>query len=238
MGIKFQTDQSGANNNVCSGSSQIFNFSLARSATIDSADFVIKKGSGTTASIVVSIHNAVNGGGSVVESVTVLASNITQLFTTIAFIFSGNTTLTAGTSYSLVVSSTTSCVGSSPYSMKSGNFQVTDSGIILNTGYGIASDISNSTTLISSASLGSNISSNILSNTSVSANVSYSTTISSNINNIVSSISQANKISGNNNPNNRLRLDGKGNFPQLKLYLGNKKPIVYRGNSKILDQNS
>lgn len=238
MGIKFQTDQSGANNNVCSGTSQIFNFSLARSAIISEADFVIKKGSGTTASIVIGIYDAPNGGGSLVESVTVLASNVTQLFTTISFIFSGNTTLSAGTSYSLVVSSTTSCVGNSPYSMKSGNFQIIDNGTIINTGYGIASDIGNLTTLTSTISLTSNIGSNILSNTSVSANGSYFTIISSDINCSTTNSAQANKISGNNNPNNRLRLDGKGNFPQLRVYLGNKKSLVYRGNSKILDQNS
>lgn len=235
MGVTFQTDQTGANSNVCSTTSQAFNFSLAQSAIVDSASFVIKKGSGTTASIVASIYNAANGGGSLVESVTVLASSISQTFETITFTFSGNITLDAGISYSLVVSSSTSCSGSSPYSMKSGNFQVLNGNTVINTGYGVSADILNVTSITSDANASLKISSSASVSSTVSASSLFSVSISSSINNITSFISQAIK-SKPNNPN-KIRLDSHGNIQALKIYIGNKIPKIYRGNSIISNQN-
>lgn len=152
--IKFQTDQTGANKNVCSGTSEIFNFSITDTYNVSEADIVIKKGSGTTDSIIASIHNQPNGGGSVVGSATVLANNITQSYTSIIFSFSG-VILSPGNSYSLVISSSTSCSGNDPYSLKSGNFQVynADTNTLLNTGYGISSTVLCATTLSSSATV-------------------------------------------------------------------------------------
>lgn len=146
--IKFQTDQTGANTNVCSTQSQIFNFSLANTYNLTQADITLKKGSGTTASITVSIYNAANGGGSVVASSTVLAANITQSYASILFSFN-NIVLSPNIGYSLVISSSTSCIGSNPYSMKSGNFQVlnADTGGQLNTGYGVSASVAGNCTI-------------------------------------------------------------------------------------------
>lgn len=147
INIKFQTDQTGANLNVCSTQSQIFNFSLTDTYNVTDADIVLKTGSGTTGSITASIHNQANGGGSVVASSTVLAANITQSYTTIVFSFS-NVLLSPNTAYSLVISSSTSCSGSNPYSMKGGNFQIynSDTNTLLGVGYNISSSVlSNST---------------------------------------------------------------------------------------------
>lgn len=142
INIKFQTDQTGANSNVCSGSNILFNFSLTDTYNLVSADISLKKGSATTASIVATVYDGANGTGNVVASSTILAANVTQSYASIIFPFS-NITLSPNVSYSLVLSSTTSCSGSSPYSMKSGNFQVlnSDTGTILNTGYGISASI-------------------------------------------------------------------------------------------------
>jgi hypothetical protein len=154
INIKFQTDQSGANNNVCSGTSQVFNFSLTDTHNVSYADISLKKGSGTTSDIVCSIYDAPNGGGSLVSSVTVLAANVTQTFESTLFTFT-NTTLSPGIPYSLVISSSTSCVGSNPYSMKSGNFQVlnSDTGGLLNTGYGISANITTLCSLSANSSI-------------------------------------------------------------------------------------
>lgn len=156
--IIFTTDQSGANQNICStavASTVTFNFSLSSNYDAYSANITMKKASGTTAPVVVTIYNQPNGGGSSVGSSTVLAANITQSFAPIEFLFS-SLSLTAGTSYSLVLSSTTSCSGSNPYSFKSGNFQVTDkvTGAVINTGYGIASAMTSVATLTSSPKTG------------------------------------------------------------------------------------
>lgn len=237
MGIKFQTDQSGANNNICTTASEIFNFSLARSAVLDSASFSIKKGSGTTATIVVAVYDQPNGAGSVVESISVAAANITQTFSNIVFTFSGNTTLNAGTSYSLKVSSTTSCSGSNPYSIKVGNFQVLDttSGGIINTGYGISSDILNASTVTSS------INAEYISlSTSTSLNIFSS--LASILNNAYVSISSATNFSAqgtkttNNNNNRKINLDGT-NIP-VKIYLGSQRRRLYHGNRIIIDKNN
>lgn len=236
MGIKFQTDQSGANNNVCSTTSQIFNFSLARSNTLEAADFSIKKGSGTTASIIVTVYDQPNGAGNVVESVTVLASNVTQTFSTIVFTFAGTTTLNAGTSYSLKVSSTTSCVGNSPYSIKVGNFQVIDttSGGVINTGYGIGANITVDTTIISTAAASYLTSSNCETISSVSCNTNIAYNILLDITNITTLTGQAIKIN-NNGDNRKIKLDG-ANIP-VKIYLGNQRRKVYHGNRMIIDKS-
>lgn len=236
MGIKFQTDQSGANNNVCSTTSQIFNFSLARSNTLEVADFVIKKGSSTTASIVVAVYDQPNGLGNIVESVTVLASNITQTFATIVFTFAGSTTLSAGTSYSLKVSSTTSCSGSSPYSIKAGNFQVIDTTTnnIINTGYGIGADIFNVSSITSVADAKYNSLSTISTNNTVSGSALLSNSISASVSNQVTVSAQGTKITNNNN-NRKIKLDG-NNIP-VKIYLGSQKRRVYHGNRMIIDKS-
>lgn len=154
INIKFQTDQSGANNNVCSGSDIIFNFSITDTYNVVGAYISLKKSSGTTASISALIYNASNGGGSLVASSTVLASSITQSYDIIPFLFS-NITLSTGSSYSLVLRSTTSCVGSNPYSMKSGNFEIlnSDTNTIINTGYGVSSNLNSLCSFTSSATL-------------------------------------------------------------------------------------
>lgn len=231
MSIKFQTDQTGANNNVCSSTSQIFNFSLSTSNTVSSATFDIKKGSGTTASITVSIYNQPNGSGSVVESVTVLASSITQTFAPIAFNFTGSTTLSADTSYSLVVSSTTSCTGNNPYSMKSGNFQLIDtgSGSVINTGYGISCGILCDATITSSSNIACTITSNISSINTVSSNTLINNNISTNINILTLIEAQAIKV-GNNR---KIKLDGSNIL--VKIYLGNQKRKIYHANRLIID---
>lgn len=234
MGIKFQTDQSGANNNVCTTTSQTFNFSLARSAILDSASFSLKKGSGTTASIVVAIHDQPNGGGSIVESVTVLATNITQVFSDIVFTFSGNTTLNAGTSYSLVVSSSTSCTGNNPYSIKVGNFQVLDSGGgIINTGYGIGATTVCDTTITSSANASYLITSSADCINSLSCDTNSGHNISCTIENNATISGQATKIN-NNVDNRKIKLDG-ANIP-IKIYLGNQKRRIYHANRMIIDK--
>lgn len=140
--IKFQTDQTGANQNVCSGSSITFNFSLTNISNLVEANIVLKKGSSTVENIVVSVYDQQNGGGSLVASVEIPANDITQSYTPTAFNFN-NVILSPDISYSLVLSSASSCSGSSPYSMKSGNFQVlnSDTNILLNTGYGVSASV-------------------------------------------------------------------------------------------------
>lgn len=216
MGIHFKTDQSGANNNICVTESLTFNFSLANNAILDYASFSIKKGSGTTASIIARVYDQANGAGNIVESVTVLAANVAQTFGDIIFTFSGNTTLTAGTSYSLKVTSSTLCTGNNPYSMKSGNFQVIDttSGGVINTGYGIGANLVNNATMLATAE------SNYF--------------IESNASSIVTLNSVATRT-GNNNNNRKIKLDG-NNIP-VKIYLGGQKRTVYHGNRKVLDKN-
>lgn len=212
MSIKLQTDQSGANNNICTGTSATFNFSLASNNTLDQADFVIKKGSGTTASIVVTIYNQPNGGGSVVSSSTVLAANVTQSFSTIVFAFS-SVSLTAGTSYSAVLSSSTSCSGNNPYSFKSGNFQIIDSGGgVINTGYGIDANVNSASSLSCSTNLSALISSSI--NNAATASV-------------LITLNKAN--------NNHIKIDGAG-IP-TKLYLGNTRRKAYHKGKMIMDNN-
>lgn len=149
--IVFQTDQSGANTNICStvvASTVTFNFSVSSNYDAYSANIVMKKASSTVDPVTVTIYNQPNGGGSAVGSSTVLASAVTQSFATITFLFS-SLTLVAGTSYSLVLSSTTGCSGSLPYSFKAGNFQVLDKTTltVINTGYGIASALTSVATL-------------------------------------------------------------------------------------------
>lgn len=151
--IQFQTDQSGANINICSTQSQIFNFSLTNTYNAKEADIVLKKGSGTTASVIATIYNQPNGGGSVVASSTVLAANVSQSYASVVFTF--NTILSPNVPYSLVISSSSSCSGNSPYSMKGGNFQVynADTNNILNTGYGISSNINSASTFTANLSV-------------------------------------------------------------------------------------
>lgn len=234
MGIKFQTDQSGANNNVCSSTSQIFNFSLARSSILDSASFSIKKGSGTTETIVVEVYNQSNGSGNIVESVSVLAANVTQTFSNILFTFSGNTTLNAGTSYSLKISSSTSCSGSSPYSIKSGNFQVLDTttNSVLNTGYGVAADLFCDSIVSSQSNVLYNNSISLSSTTSVSAQVFKINNINTLMLNSISFNSEAIKISNNTN-SRKIKLN---NLSSIQIYLGNQKRKVYHGNRIIVDK--
>lgn len=152
--IVFQTDQSGANQNICStavASTVTFNFSVSANYEAYSANITMKKASGTTDPVTITIYDQPNGGGAAVGSSTVLASAVTQSFEPIEFLFSG-LTLTAGTSYSLRLSSPSSCAGSSPYSFKSGNFQVTDrlTSAVINTGYAIASNITSVATATAS----------------------------------------------------------------------------------------
>lgn len=152
--IKFQTDQSGANSNVCSGTSQIFNFSLADTYKLVGAYISLKKGSSTTASISIDIHSGANGTGTIVASSAIAASSITQSYTDTGFLFN-NIILSPNIPYSLVISSSTSCSGSSPYSMKSGNFQVLnyDTGGQLSTGYGVSANILNICSLSATSTL-------------------------------------------------------------------------------------
>lgn len=143
MSISFKTDQSGANSNVCSTSSHTFNFSVSTNSTVTTGVFAMKSGSGSTGSVTAAIYNQPNGAGSVVASVAVLVANIPQTFSDITFTFPANTNLTAGTSYSLKISSDTSCTGNAPYSFKPGNFQVIDdtTNAVINTGYGVSAAI-------------------------------------------------------------------------------------------------
>lgn len=254
MGIKVQTDQTGANQNVCSGTSLTFNFSLSTNYTLDNADFVIKKGSGTTASIVATVYDQKNGAGNVVATVSILAASVTQSFTTIIFNF--NTNLSADVSYSLVVSSTSSCVGSAPYSMKSGNFQVLDSdtNTVINTGYGISTNTNSISTVTANASQTTVINSSLVAVSTFNSS-SYR---QHNINAIILSICDfessdtydalavlsmlgntiilASAIKTSPDSNNHIRIDRLiQNHP--KLYLGNKKPRIYHGNRMIIDKN-
>jgi len=149
--IIFQTDQTGANQNICStavASTVTFNFALSANYTAYAASITIKKASATVDPVVATIYSQPNGGGSVVSSSSVAASAVTQSFAPIEFLFT-NAALTAGNSYSLVLSSTSSCSGSTPYSFKSGNFQIVDriTSAVINTGYAIISSMSANTTL-------------------------------------------------------------------------------------------
>lgn len=234
MAISFQTDQSGANINICSTSSHIFNFSLASNNTLTQATFVTKKGSGTTANIVVSVYDQPNGGGNLVSSSTVLASSISQSFASVVFSFA-DISLNSGTSYSLVISSSTSCSGNSPYSFKAGNFQVIDSGgTIINTGYGISSTINSISTITSTANQSMAISSNTSVVNSISIDPNYTASISGNIYCVSNVQSQATRSS--NSSSKKVRLDGKGGQQQLVIYLGNKSPKIYHGNRVIIDK--
>lgn len=233
INIKFQTDQTGANSNVCSGASIVFNFSLTDTYNLTTADISLKKGSGTTQSITASVYNQANGGGSVVASATVLAANITQSYSSIIFDFN-NVLLSAGTSYSLVLSSTTSCSGSSPYSMKSGNFQVlnSDTNTILNTGYGISANILSDSTASASANVippsptPTNTATNTPTNTptNTSTNTPTNTPTNQNITPTPTPTIPINKIRRNANA--------------VKLRLGSKAPKMYRGNSLIYNPNN
>lgn len=143
MSISFKTDQSGANSNVCTTQSHTFNFSVSNSTNVTTAVFSLKSGSGSTDSVTVAIYDQPAGAGSVVASVSVGVASIPQTFTAVTFTFPANTNLTAGTSYSLKVSSGTSCSGNAPYSFKPGNFQVIDdtTNAVVNTGYGVSAAI-------------------------------------------------------------------------------------------------
>lgn len=139
MSISFKTDQSGAQAQICSGTSSTFNFSVATNSVVTTGVFSMKRGSGSTGSVTAAIHNQPNGGGSVVASVSVPAASISQTFGDITFTFPANTQLTGGTSYSLVLSSATGCGGSSAYGFKPGSFQVFDdtTNAVINVGYGV-----------------------------------------------------------------------------------------------------
>lgn len=172
--IIFQTDQTGANQNICAtavASTVTFNFSLSGNYTAYSANITIKKASGTTDPVEAKIYSQPNGGGSVVASSSVLASAVTQSFSSIEFLFL-NANLTANTSYSLVLSSITSCSGNSPYSFKSGNFQIIDksTGSVINTGYAIVSNIYAQATLAASSRINRSAASSFLSSSSLTAN--------------------------------------------------------------------
>lgn len=161
--IIFQTDQSGANQNICStavASTVTFNFSLISDYQAYSANIVMKKGSGTTLPVTVTVYDQPNGGGSSLGSASVLASAVTQSFSPIEFVFS-SLNLTSGVAYSLVISSAESCSGSSPYSFKSGNFQIVDrvTGGVINTGYGIVMNAYGVTTMGGSPKINAKVSS-------------------------------------------------------------------------------
>lgn len=180
--IIFQTDQSGANTNICAtaaASTVTFNFSVSSGYDVYSANIVMKKASGTVDPVVVTIYNQPNGGGSSVGSSTVLASAVTQSFATVTFLFSG-VTLAANTSYSLVLSSTTGCSGSFPYSFKAGNFQVLDktTSTVINTGYGIASALTSVATMSPAARASKVIGAGLLSSASLTSAASKSKAMS------------------------------------------------------------
>lgn len=153
MSISFKTDQSGAQAQICSGTSSTFNFSVAANSVVTTGVFAMKRGSSSTGSVTAAIHNQPNGGGSVVASVSVSAASISQTFGDITFTFPANTQLTGGTSYSLVLSSATSCGGSSAYGFKPGSFQVFDdtTNTVINTGYGVDAAIAAVATVSESA---------------------------------------------------------------------------------------
>lgn len=141
MSISFQTNKTGAAAAVCSTSTIKYNFSVARNSTVSNATFAMSKGSSTTASCTVAIYDQPNGGGSIIASVTLPASAfVSSSYPDVVFTFPANTTVTANTDYSLVISSATGCNGASAYSLKPGSFQVVDTttGTVLNTGYAIA----------------------------------------------------------------------------------------------------
>lgn len=237
MGIQFQTDQSGANNNVCTTTSQTFNFSLARSNTLESASFSIKKGSSTTAAIIVTVYDQPNGTGNTVESISVAAANVTQTFSNILFTFTGNTTLNAGTSYSLKVSSSTSCSGSSPYSIKVGNFQVIDTTTnnIINTGYGIGADLLSNSSLTASSNATYLSISNMGCNSALSGDIKQNNSVSVSMNSVTTINVEARRIvNANNNSSNKIKLDG--NNIMIKLLLGGQKRRMYHGNRMIIDK--
>jgi hypothetical protein len=217
--IKFQTDQSGANKNICFGTGVIFNFSLTTQSNLVSADIVIKKGSSTSDNISVSIYDQSNGGGNLVALCSVDASSITQSYETIIFQFN-NVLLFPNISYSLVLSSTTSCTGSDPYSMKSGNFQVLNSetGLLLNTGYGISSNVSSVSTL----------SSNL--------NVVGPTPTPTSTNALPTSPTSTPTPT----PSNTSNFDKQPNIGNKRaiLRLGVKNPKIYRGSSLIYNPNN
>lgn len=139
MSISFKTDQSGAQAQICSGTSSTFNFSVAANSTVTTGVFSMKRGSTSTGSVTAAIHNQPNGGGTVVASVAIPAASFSQTFTDMTFTFPANTQLTSGTAYSLVISSATSCGGSAAYAFKPGSFQVIDdtTNTVINTGYGV-----------------------------------------------------------------------------------------------------
>lgn len=151
--IYFATDQSGANTEVCTTSSSIFNFSASAAHTVAYASLVVKKGSSTTVGITAALYDAANGGGSVVASVTVTAANVSQTYTATTFTFPANTTLTANQTYSLKISSTTACGGSAAYFFKAGNFQIynNDTSALVSVGYGIAGDATTQATATADA---------------------------------------------------------------------------------------
>lgn len=141
--IYFTTDQSGANTEVCTTASSAFNFSAASDHTAAYASLVVKRGSGTTAGLTVAIYNGANASGSVVATVTVPAASISQTYGAVQFDFPANTVLAANQTYSLKVSSTTSCGGSNAYFFKAGNFQIYNNATaaLLSVGYGIGSTV-------------------------------------------------------------------------------------------------
>lgn len=139
MSISFKTDQSGANAQICSGSSSKFNFSVSSLATVTTGVFSMKRGSDSTGSVTVAIYDQPNGAGSIVVAVSIAAASFSQTFADMTFNFPEGTQLSAGTSYSLAISSATGCGGSDAYSIKPGNFQVIDNATnaVINTGYGV-----------------------------------------------------------------------------------------------------
>lgn len=149
MSISFKTDQSGAQAQICSGTSSVFNFSVATSSTVTTGVFAMKRGSASTGSVTAAIYNQPNGLGDVVASVSIPAASFSQTFGDITFTFPANTQLTAQTSYSLKISSATTCGGSDAYAFKPGSFQVIDNNTntVVNTGYGVSADIFSAATV-------------------------------------------------------------------------------------------
>lgn len=214
MAISFKTDQSGAAANICTTSSSVFNFSVSSNSTVNTGVFAMKRGSGSTGSVTATIYNQPGGVGSVVASTSVLAASISQTFADVIFTFPADTNITAGTSYSIKISSDTSCTGNAPYSFKPGNFQVIDdaTNTVVNTGYGIAVDML-AETVVAATLAAKNV---------VTAEITSTTTM-----NADPSVLQYNTI-------NKWRHDG---ALAGRIYRGSTRVRkAKRGNNTILDQ--
>lgn len=231
--ISFQTDQSGANSEICSTASSTFNFSVSSAYTATYASFVMKRGSGSTGSVTVAIYNGANASGSVVASVSTAAAAFSQTYTTMTFTFPANTNLTANATYSLKISSATACGGSNAYFIKAGSFQVLSSAAtVLSVGYGLSAPIAGQTTLSGSARAGWGISAEIAASTAVAGATTANIQILAALLSQADAVAALSKISlGETNfwYHGYALIDG--------IYLGtNRVRKAYLGSTLVLDQ--